>query len=119
MKKKLAFIFILNALMVLAENQNINLGQTIIKSNIGFDETLQSTPKNIQVITSEEIAEKNYKNVTEILEKSPLVTIKNDAMGQTIEMRGSGLNSKGTVQVMIDGMAINPVDINHGTLPLK
>lgn len=119
MKKKLAFIFILNALMVLAENQNINLGQTIIKSNIGFDETLQSTPKNIQVITSEEIAEKNYKNVTEILEKSPLVTIKNDAMGQTIEMRGSGLNSKGTVQVMIDGMAINPVDINHGTLPLN
>lgn len=119
MKKKLAFIFILNALMVLAENQNINLGQTIIKSNIGFDETLQSTPKNIQVITSEEIAEKNYKNVTEILEKSPLVTIKNDAMGQTIEMRGSGLNSKETVQVMIDGMAINPVDINHGTLPLN
>lgn len=119
MKKKLAFIFILNALMVLAENQNINLGQTIIKSNIGFDETLQSTPKNIQVITSEEIAEKNYKNVTEILEKSPLVTIKNDAMGQTIEMRGSGLNSKGTVQVMIDGMAINPVDKNHGTLPLN
>lgn len=119
MKKKLAFIFILNALMVLAENQNINLGQTIIKSNIGFDETLQSTPKNIQVITSEEIAEKNYKNVTEILEKSPLVTIKNDAMGQTIEMRGSGLNSKGTVQVMIDGMTINPVDINHGTLPLN
>lgn len=92
MKKKLAFIFMLNALMVLAENQNINLGQTIIKSNIGFDETLQSTPKNIQVITSEEIAEKNYKNVTEILEKSPLVTIKNDAMGQTIEMKGSGVN---------------------------
>lgn len=118
MKKEIVFVFILNALTLLADNQNINLGQTIIKSNSGFDETLQSTPKNVQIITSEEISEKNYKNVTEILGNSPLVTIKNDAMGQTIEMRGSGLNSKGTVQIMIDGMTINPVDINHGTLPL-
>lgn len=118
MKKKLAFIFIVNALLLSANDQTIDLGKSIIKSNSGFDETLQNTPKNIQVVTSEEISEKNYKNVTEILENSPLILIKNDVFGQTIEMRGSGANSKATVQVMVDGMSLNPVDINHGTLPL-
>lgn len=118
MKKKLAFIFIVNALLLSANDQTIDLGKSIIKSNSGFDETLQNTPKNIQVVTSEEISEKNYKNVTEILENSPLILIKNDVFGQTIEMRGSGVNSKATVQVMVDGMSLNPVDINHGTLPL-
>ena len=117
-KKKLAFIFIVNALLLSANDQTIDLGKSIIKSNSGFDETLQNTPKNIQVVTSEEISEKNYKNVTEILENSPLILIKNDVFGQTIEMRGSGANSKATVQVMVDGMSLNPVDINHGTLPL-
>lgn len=47
-----------------------------------------------------------------------MILIKNDTFGQTIEMRGSGVNSKATVQVMVDGMSLNPVDINHGTLPL-
>ena len=87
MKKKLAFIFIVNALLLSANDQTIDLGKSIIKSNSGFDETLQNTPKNIQVVTSEEISEKNYKNVTEILENSPLILIKNDTFGQTIEMR--------------------------------
>lgn len=118
MKKLVTFILFLNALVVLADEDSIKLERTIIKSNNGFDETLQNTSKNIQVITSKEIQEKNYKNITEVLENSPLITIKNDTMGQTLEMRGSGLNSKGTVQVMVDGMSINPVDINHGVLPL-
>lgn len=118
MKKKLAFIFVLNALLLSANDQAIDLGKTVITSNNGFDETLQNTPKNIQVVTAEEISEKNYKNVTEVLENSPLILIKNDTFGQTIEMRGSGANSKATVQVMVDGMSLNPVDINHGTLPL-
>lgn len=118
MKRKLAFIFVLNALLLNANDQVVDLGKSVIKSNSGFDETLQNTPKNIQIVTAEEISEKNYKNVTEILENSPLILIKNDVFGQTIEMRGSGANSKATVQVMVDGMSLNPVDINHGTLPL-
>ena len=119
MKKTLLAAFIISATAYAENTAEVTLDKTYVKSTNGFEESLQNTPKNIQVITQSEIEEKNYKDVYEILENSPLVTIKNDAIGQSIEMRGSGLNSKGTVQVMVDGMSLNPIDINHGTLPLN
>ena len=119
MKKTLLLAFIITAAAYAENTAEVTLDKTYVKSTNGFEETLQNTPKNIQVITQSEIEEKNYKDVYEILENSPLITIKNDAVGQSIEMRGSGLNSKGTVQVMVDGMSLNPIDINHGALPLN
>ena len=119
MKKTLLAAFIISAAAYAENTAEVTLDKTYVKSTNGFEETLQNTPKNIQVITQSEIEEKNYKDVYEILENSPLITIKNDAIGQSIEMRGSGLNSKGTVQVMVDGMSLNPIDINHGALPLN
>ncbi len=119
MKKTLLLAFIISAAAYAENTAEVVLDKTYVKSVNGFEETLQNTPKNVQVITQSEIEEKNYKDVYEILENSPLVTIKNDVIGQSIEMRGSGLNSKGTVQVMVDGMSLNPIDINHGTLPLN
>lgn len=119
MKKTLLAAFIITATAYAENTAEVTLDKTYVKSTNGFEETLQNTPKNIQVITQSEIEEKNYKDVYEILENSPLITIKNDAIGQSIEMRGSGLNSKGTVQVMVDGMSLNPIDINHGALPLN
>lgn len=119
MKKILLLAFIISAVTYVENVAEVTLGKTYVESINGFEENLQNTPKNIQVITQNEIEEKNYKDVYEILENSPLITIKNDAIGQSIEMRGSGLNSKGTVQVMVDGMSLNPIDINHGVLPLN
>ena len=119
MKKTLLAAFIITATAYAENTAEVTLDKTYVKSTNGFEESLQNTPKNIQVITQSEIEEKNYKDVYEILENSPLITIKNDAVGQSIEMRGSGLNSKGTVQVMVDGMSLNPIDINHGALPLN
>lgn len=119
MKKILLLAFIISAVTYAENIAEVTLGKTYVESINGFEENLQNTPKNIQVITQNEIEEKNYKDVYEILENSPLITIKNDAIGQSIEMRGSGLNSKGTVQVMVDGMSLNPIDINHGVLPLN
>lgn len=119
MKKILLLTFIISAVTYAENVAEVTLGKTYVESINGFEENLQNTPKNIQVITQNEIEEKNYKDVYEILENSPLITIKNDAVGQSIEMRGSGLNSKGTVQVMVDGMSLNPIDINHGVLPLN
>lgn len=119
MKKILLLAFIISAVTYAKNIAEVTLGKTYVESINGFEENLQNTPKNIQVITQNEIEEKNYKDVYEILENSPLITIKNDAIGQSIEMRGSGLNSKGTVQVMVDGMSLNPIDINHGVLPLN
>ncbi|WP_297434171.1 TonB-dependent receptor [uncultured Cetobacterium sp.] len=107
----------LNYSMEIEEN-GVFLEKSVI-SSIGYEESIQNTPKNIQVITKEEISEKNFKNVAEALNSSPLITITRDSVGESIQMRGSGINSKATVQVLVDGTSINPVDINHGTLPLN
>ncbi len=100
------------------ETSSVRLEESVI-SGVGYETTIRNTPKNVQVITNKEIEEKNYQDVTEILRDSPLVTIREDAFGPIVEMRGSGNNSKATVQVLVDGVNINPVDINHGTLPLN
>lgn len=100
------------------EEREVFLEKSII-SSVGYEESIQNTPKNIQVITKEEISQKNFKDVAEVLNSSPLITITRNSMGESIQMRGSGINSKATVQVLIDGTSINPVDINHGTLPLN
>ncbi|WP_432204333.1 TonB-dependent receptor [Cetobacterium somerae] len=100
------------------EENGVVLEQSII-SSIGYEESMQNTPKNIQIITKEDISEKNFKNITEALNSSSLVTITKNSVGESIQMRGSGINSKATVQVLVDGTSINPIDINHGTLPLN
>lgn len=100
------------------QETGIFLEKSII-SSIGYEESIQNTTKNIQVITKEEISEKNFKNIAEVLNSSPLITITKNSIGETIQMRGSGINSKATVQVLVDGTSINPVDINHGTLPIN
>ncbi|MGL4971187.1 MAG: TonB-dependent receptor, partial [Cetobacterium sp.] len=98
--------------------EGVYLEKSVI-STVGYEQSLQNTTKNIQIITKEEISEKNFKDVTEVLESSPLITITRNSVGESIQMRGSGLNSKATVQILVNGAGINPVDINHGTLPLN
>ena len=89
MKKTLLAAFIISATAYAENTAEVKLlDKTYVKSTNGFEESLQNTPKNIQVITQSEIEEKNYKDVYEILENSPLITIKNVTIGQSIEMRG-------------------------------
>lgn len=96
----------------------VKLKESVI-SGVGYETTVRNTPKNIQIVSSEEIEEKNYQDVTEVLKDSPLVNISENQFGPIVEMRGSGGNSKATVQVLVDGVNINPVDINHGTMPIN
>ena len=71
MKKILLLAFIISAVTYAENVAEVTLGKTYVESINGFEENLQNTPKNIQVITQNEIEEKNYKDVYEILENSP------------------------------------------------
>lgn len=66
MKKTLLLAFIITAAAYAENNVEVTLDKTYVKSTNGFEETLQNTPKNIQVITQGEIEEKNYKDVYEL-----------------------------------------------------
>lgn len=70
MKKTLLAAFIISAAAYAENTAEVTLDKTYVKSTNGFEESLQNTPKNIQVITQSEIEEKNYKDVYEILENS-------------------------------------------------
>ncbi|MGL5426729.1 MAG: TonB-dependent receptor, partial [Cetobacterium sp.] len=100
------------------EEQEVVLQKSVISAS-GYEQSLQNTAKNIETITKEDISNKNFKDIGEILENSSLVTVTRNSFGESISMRGSGINSKATVQVLVDGASINPIDINHGTLPLS
>lgn len=118
MKKKLILgSFILGA-AAYADNSPIKLEESVI-STIGYETTVRDTPKHVQIITAEEIQEKNYQTVTDILRDSSFVSVREDEFGAIVDMRGSGLNAKATVQILIDGVSINPIDVNHGTIPLN
>lgn len=96
----------------------VKLDETVI-SDTGFENSLRDTAKVVQIIGAEEIADRNFKNITEALNSSPLVNIREDEMGVIVDMRGSGFNAKATVKILVDGMELNPVDINHNSIPLN
>lgn len=118
MKTKIILASFILTATAYGNNSLIKLEESVI-STIGYESTLRETPKNVQIITSEEIKEKNYSTVTDILRDSPMVTVREDEFGAIVDMRGSGQNAKATVQIMIDGISINPIDVNHGTIPLN
>ena len=107
MKKRLALLSLMIAATSYASDEffyeerstgeeatSVRLEESVI-SGVGYETTIRNTPKNVQVISSKEIEEKNYQDVTEILRDSPLVTIREDAFGPIVEMRtGCGISSR-------------------------
>lgn len=107
--KKLAILsFLICAGAVARGEESIHLGETVVTS-MGFETTLLDEPTNISVITEEKIKEKNYKNVTEVLNDNPAINIVRTKNGTAIDMRGSGESATSNVKILVDGIAINPL----------
>lgn len=97
---------------------DIQLGQSVISAT-GFETAQKDTVKNVAVITSKEIEEKNYQSVTDVLKDIPSVNIIEDSRGATIDMRGQGSSAQANVQILIDGVASNFLDTNHTSTPVN
>lgn len=133
MKKKLALLSLLIAASaygsddffyeeeVKSEGKNtVRLEDSVISAS-GFENTVRNTPKNISIITREQIEDKNYDSVEEALKEIPSITIKQNVFGSSVDMRGQGnsTKAKANVQVLVDGVPLNPLDGDHGVLPLN
>lgn len=117
--KKLAILsFLICAGAITKAEESIHLGQTVVTS-MGFETTLLDEPTNISVITQEKIEEKNYKNVIEALDDSPMINIVNSKNGAVIDMRGSGDSAMNNVKILVDGVAINPFNPTRKGLGLE
>ncbi len=113
------FLFLLSSLSH-SKDATIQLDQTIIKKNYSRDFLVQPKEvKNTYTITQEQIQEKNYKNVEEVLKDSPGVIVNNTAFGPKIDMRGNGEKSISKVKVMVDGISINPTEEAMASLPIN
>ncbi len=105
------------------EGENLNtvrLEESVI-STTGFETSVRNTPNNISIITREQIEEKNYTSVGEALREVPSITIKENVFGSSVDMRGQGSSTKAkaNAQVLVDGVPLNPLDGDHGVLPLN
>lgn len=122
MNKKFLIVALIATSMLYAdefyEGSYVNLENSVI-STTGFAEKTQNVTNTTTVITSEEINEKNFKTVAEVLESVPNIVISKNVFGGTVDLRGQGSRAKANVQILVDGVNLNPIDRSHGVMPLN
>lgn len=114
-------LLLLGAITVsaIAQEQSINLEESVITSTTGFEEKLSKENKNVTIISKEALEEKEYKSVEEVLRDSANVIVQDTYFGPVIDLRGNGERALSRVKVLVDGIAINPIDDAMGTLPIN
>ena len=102
-----------------AEDSSARLDATVITTT-GFESALKDEVRNVTVITAKEIEDRGYRDIKEVLEKAPGVSLN----GNNVDMRGQGsrrsssARSTTTVKVMVDGVALNMIDTTPTRIPV-
>ena len=131
MLKKIAiFSLILAAFSLYAEGEYDGKLQETVVTATGFSDNIENQIKNITVITAEDIQEKGYNTVEDILKQAPGVNITQTGFGSAVDIRGQGKFGLGTsgnvskavssVKILIDGdIAMDTIDTSHAYVPLN
>jgi tonB-dependent receptor len=131
MLKKIAiFSLILAAFSLYAEGEYEGKLQETVVTATGFSDNIENQIKNITVITAEDIQEKGYNTVEDILKQAPGVSITQTGFGSAVDIRGQGKFGLGTsgnvskavssVKILIDGdIAMDTIDTSHAYVPLN
>lgn len=96
---------------VLAEGKigGTKLEETVITTE-NFETTIKETPKNITIVTSEEIKNKGANTVAEALKGVPGVTVRYmDGSEPSFDLRGFGATATKNTIVLIDGIPLNSI----------
>lgn len=121
MKKKLIVLslFICCATAFSETGAEIKLNESII-TGTGFDTTQRHQIKNITVINKEDIQNKGYNSVEEVLQKAPGVNIIHNGLGMVADIRGQGSEEAvKRVKILVDGIPMNILDLSHGLVPIN
>lgn len=121
MKKRIGILSFLISAAVFAQGTTIELDKSVIKNQNRERDfiVVPKVSKNTFTVTQEEIRERSYKNVEDVLKDAPGVIVNNTAFGPKIDMRGSGDKSLSRVKVMVDGISINPTEEAMASLPIN
>ncbi|MBR8700827.1 MULTISPECIES: TonB-dependent receptor [unclassified Fusobacterium] len=121
MKTRVGILSFIICATAFASGNTIELGKSVIQ-NKSYNREFIKVPKmskNTYTVTQEQIREKNYKNVEDVLRDAPGVIVQNTAFGPKVDMRGNGEKSISKVKVMVDGISINPTEEAMASLPIN
>ncbi len=120
MKKKMLFgAFILCASAALGAEEDFffeegtvtqRLEESVITTE-RFETNVRNTPKNITIVTRDDIENKGAKSVIEALKGVPGVNAKNSFGFGSIDLRGQGAANHSNTLILVDGIRQNPADM--------
>ena len=121
MLKKIAILsLILAAFSLYAEGEYEGRLQETVVTATGFSDNIDNQIKNITVITNQDIIDKGYNNVEEILRRAPGVNFVNNNFGNITDIRGQGPEkASGRVKILVDGVPMNILDLSHALVPIN
>ncbi len=88
--------------------------EEIVVTASGLSDEVEKTPKNITVITSDDIAQASSNNVVDLLSREANVNLRSlygHDKNAGIDIRGQGITSTNNVLVYVDGFRLNPPDM--------
>lgn len=123
MLKKLAILsFIVVGMMAFGDDNdtfNVKLEESVVTAT-GFDDVQSNQIKNTTIITAQDIHNKGYNTIEEILKRTPGVNFVNNGFGYIVDVRGQGVQGAAkNVKVLVDGSPLNILDMSHAILPLN
>ena len=123
MLKKLAVLsFIVVGMMALGDDNdtfNVKLEESVVTAT-GFDDVQSNQIKNTTIVTAQDIHNKGYNTIEEILKRTPGVNFVNNGFGYIVDVRGQGVQGAAkNVKVLVDGSPLNILDMSHAILPLN
>lgn len=123
MLKKLAILsFIVAGMIAFGDDNdtfNVKLEESVVTAT-GFDDVQSNQIKNTTIVTSQDIRNKGYNTIEEILKRTPGVNFVNNGFGYIVDVRGQGVQGAAkNVKVLVDGSPLNILDMSHAILPLN
>ncbi|MCI7342875.1 MAG: TonB-dependent receptor [Fusobacterium necrophorum] len=122
MKKEMILTLLCFAsLQAMAATQEVELKPTKIHGGGATfsGSVLSGERKNTVIITDKDIEKKQYKNITEIFEDSPLTIVTHTPAGPVVALRGSGEKTLMRVKVLVDGNSMTSIDESMGVIPFN
>lgn len=103
---------ILASSLSMGQDKVVKLEESVITSE-NTETTIADIPKNITVLTGEEITQRGAKTVAEALKLVSSVIVKEmGGADAAFDIRGQGPTAKSNVIVLVDGAPINSIDLS-------
>ena len=123
MLKKLAILsFIVAGMIAFGDDNdtfNVKLEESVVTAT-GFDDVQSNQIKNTTIVTAQDIHDKGYNTIEEILKRTPGINFVNNGFGYIVDVRGQGVQGAAkNVKVLVDGSPLNILDMSHAILPLN